>query len=217
MTRISKTFAGDGAEHDPGARARARRWPRARRRPPAPARPRLRRRRAQPRGSPDRAARARARGAACGPVLHAFLDGRDTPPRSARSATSRACCRTSRPRGGCVATVIGRYWAMDRDNRWERVGARLPRDRVPARASPRRDALAAVEAAYARDESDEFVQPTRDRRRRRARGRRRRALLQLPRRPRARAHERAHERAARALRRPARAASRSCGPGSSSA
>jgi 2,3-bisphosphoglycerate-independent phosphoglycerate mutase len=55
--------------------------------------------------------------------------------------------------------VIGRYWAMDRDNRWDRVGrayhAIVCRDGIAAK-----DALAAVEAAYARDEGDEFVQPT---------------------------------------------------------
>jgi 2,3-bisphosphoglycerate-independent phosphoglycerate mutase len=99
--------------------------------------------------------------AACGrrgvrPVLHAFLDGRDTPPRSAETFLAR-CCRT-RGGGGQVATVSGRYWAMDRDNRWERVGrayhAIVCREGI---AAP--DALAAVRAAYARDENDEFVQP----------------------------------------------------------
>ncbi len=92
------------------------------------------------------------------PVLHAFLDGRDTPPRSALGYLARVLPHVTAA-DGCVATVIGRYWAMDRDNRWERVGrayhAIVCRDGIPAS-----DALAAVEAAYARDEGDEFVQPT---------------------------------------------------------
>jgi len=101
--------------------------------------------------------------AACGrrrvrPVLHAFLDGRDTPPRSAETFLA-AVLPAITAAGGCVATVIGRYWAMDRDNRWERVGrayhAIVCREGI---AAP--DALAAVRAAYARDENDEFVQPT---------------------------------------------------------
>jgi 2,3-bisphosphoglycerate-independent phosphoglycerate mutase len=61
--------------------------------------------------------------------------------------------------GGQVAGVIGRYWAMDRDNRWERIGrayhAIVCREGIAAAG-----ALAAIEAAYARGEGDEFVQPT---------------------------------------------------------
>ena len=59
-------------------------------------------------------------------VLHAFLDGRDTPPRSAQKRTSRTVEPRwmQRPLGvGRIATVIGRYFAMDRDKRWERVRA----------------------------------------------------------------------------------------------
>ena len=101
--------------------------------------------------------------AACGragvrPVLHAFLDGRDTPPRSGLGYLRRVTPAVAAA-GGCVATVIGRYWAMDRDDRWERVGrayhAIVCREGLPAAS-----AEAAVEAAYARDEGDEFVQPT---------------------------------------------------------
>jgi 2,3-bisphosphoglycerate-independent phosphoglycerate mutase len=92
------------------------------------------------------------------PVLHAFLDGRDTPPRSAESFLATVVPHVE-VAGGHVATVIGRYWAMDRDNRWDRVGrayhAIVARDGIAAT-----DALAAVRAAYARDEGDEFVQPT---------------------------------------------------------
>ncbi|MBS1105838.1 MAG: phosphoglycerate mutase (2,3-diphosphoglycerate-independent) [Deltaproteobacteria bacterium] len=92
------------------------------------------------------------------PVLHAFLDGRDTPPRSGHAYLARVLPHVSAA-DGCVATVIGRYWAMDRDNRWDRVGrayhAIVCREGIAAK-----DALAAVEAAYGRDEGDEFVQPT---------------------------------------------------------
>ncbi len=92
--------------------------------------------------------------------MHAFLDGRDTPPRSAApsiesmEATLREC--------GCppVASICGRYYAMDRDQRWERV-ERAWRMLVHGEAGYHAtDARSALEQAYARDESDEFVQPT---------------------------------------------------------
>ena len=54
------------------------------------------------------------------PVLHAFLDGRDTPPSSGLGYLKQVLPELAAARG-CVATVCGRYWAMDRDNRWERV------------------------------------------------------------------------------------------------
>jgi len=92
------------------------------------------------------------------PVLHAFLDGRDTPPRSALEHLGRVL-PALRAAGGQVATVIGRYWAMDRDNRWERI-ARAYHAMVCREGIAAPDALAAVRAAYARDEGDEFVQPS---------------------------------------------------------
>ena len=92
------------------------------------------------------------------PVLHAFLDGRDTPPRSGLAHLRRVLPALERA-GGCVATVIGRYYAMDRDNRWDRVSAAcdamVRREGIPAP-----DAEAAVRQAYERGEGDEFVQPT---------------------------------------------------------
>ena len=91
------------------------------------------------------------------PVLHAFLDGRDTPPRSGDGYLTHVLPHLEAA-NGCVATVVGRYWAMDRDNRWDRVGrayhAIVCREGIPAA-----DAHSAVVAAYARDEGDEFVQP----------------------------------------------------------
>ena len=93
-------------------------------------------------------------------AVHAFTDGRDMPPRSAAPslrALEAACAAAGNAR---IASVSGRYYAMDRDRRWERV--RLAWDAIVEARSERRapDALAALEAAYARDENDEFVAPT---------------------------------------------------------
>ena len=93
-------------------------------------------------------------------AVHAFLDGRDTPPQSARAsleALQALCARLGNAR---IASVGGRYFAMDRDKRWDRV-QRAWDAIVEARAEYRAgDALAALEAAYARGETDEFVAPT---------------------------------------------------------
>ena len=93
-------------------------------------------------------------------AVHAFLDGRDTPPRSAGPslrALAEQCAALGNAR---IATVCGRYYAMDRDKRWDRV--QLAWDAIAdARAefhAP--DAPAALDAAYARGENDEFVKPT---------------------------------------------------------
>ena len=93
-------------------------------------------------------------------ALHAFLDGRDTPPRSAEATlrTLEARCRAHA--GARIATVCGRYFAMDRDRRWDRVQlayAAIADARAPFQAD---SALEALQAAYARGENDEFVQPT---------------------------------------------------------
>ncbi|MDZ3822563.1 MAG: 2,3-bisphosphoglycerate-independent phosphoglycerate mutase [Pseudoxanthomonas sp.] len=92
-------------------------------------------------------------------AVHAFLDGRDTPPRSARAslqALAEVCART----GAVVASIGGRYFGMDRDRRWERVGQAWTAI-VEARAGhDSGDPLAALDAAYARGENDEFVAPT---------------------------------------------------------
>jgi 2,3-bisphosphoglycerate-independent phosphoglycerate mutase len=97
-----------------------------------------------------------ARGIA--PVLHAFTDGRDTPPRSALEWI-RPLEERLRAQGGCVATLAGRYWAMDRDGRWDRV-ARAYAAIVERRGVEAGSAVEAVEKGYGRDEGDEFIAPT---------------------------------------------------------
>jgi 2,3-bisphosphoglycerate-independent phosphoglycerate mutase len=90
--------------------------------------------------------------------VHALLDGRDTPPKSAEGylATLEAKLRTQR---GRIATVGGRYYAMDRDKRWERIDLAY-RAFVLGEGEKAPDALTALRAAYARGETDEFVKPT---------------------------------------------------------
>ncbi len=92
--------------------------------------------------------------------LHAFLDGRDTPPRSAHASLARAA-ETFRTLGcGRIASVVGRYYAMDRDNRWDRVQRAYDLLTAAKGDFCAATATAALDAAYARDENDEFVQPT---------------------------------------------------------
>ena len=92
------------------------------------------------------------------PIVHAFLDGRDTPPRSADGYLARLIPHVARA-GGKIASVTGRYWAMDRDNRWERVQRAYDAIAL-AQGKPAPDALTAVTQSYARDVGDEFVEPT---------------------------------------------------------
>jgi 2,3-bisphosphoglycerate-independent phosphoglycerate mutase len=92
--------------------------------------------------------------------IHAFLDGRDTPPRSAAQSLQALQDKCTQLGAGRIATVVGRFFAMDRDNRWERVQIAydmLTQGNAPFGAA---NAVAALEAAYARGENDEFVQAT---------------------------------------------------------
>lgn len=93
-------------------------------------------------------------------AVHALLDGRDTPPRSAEASLRQLQALCERLGNARIASVGGRYFAMDRDRRWERV--RRGWDAiVEAQAEIHSaSALAALQAAYARGENDEFVQPT---------------------------------------------------------
>lgn len=92
--------------------------------------------------------------------VHLFLDGRDTPPRSATDSIRAMQYRVESIEGARIDSVSGRYFAMDRDQRWDRVQQAYDLI-VTARAQHRAPtAMAALEAAYGRGESDEFVQPT---------------------------------------------------------
>ena len=114
LVRIDDAIADGSLAANDGAARRARG-----RRARAPARPRLRRRRALLARAPARADRARARARrADDVVVHAFTDGRDTLPHAGARLLARARRHAS---GARVGSVIGRYWAMDRDRRWERT------------------------------------------------------------------------------------------------
>ncbi|MGH8670785.1 MAG: 2,3-bisphosphoglycerate-independent phosphoglycerate mutase [Burkholderiales bacterium] len=93
-------------------------------------------------------------------VLHLFLDGRDTPPKSAAASIHRLQEKCRALGVGKVVSMIGRYYAMDRDRRWERTRAAydlVTSGKAPFRASSPMEGL---ERAYARGENDEFVQAT---------------------------------------------------------
>ena len=100
-------------------------------------------------------------GKGVGPIyLHAFLDGRDTPPASAAAALEQADALFRELGTGGVASICGRYFAMDRDQRWprtERAFGLIVRGEAPFQAP---DGEAALQLAYGRGETDEFVQPT---------------------------------------------------------
>jgi 2,3-bisphosphoglycerate-independent phosphoglycerate mutase len=89
-------------------------------------------------------------------VLHAFTDGRDTPPKAAGGYLQRLASML--PAGAAIGTVCGRYYAMDRDKRWERVGKAYAA-MVDAQGPRFADAEAVIDHAYAGGVSDEFVIP----------------------------------------------------------
>jgi 2,3-bisphosphoglycerate-independent phosphoglycerate mutase len=91
--------------------------------------------------------------------VHLFLDGRDVPPQSALPDIAALEAAISRAGVGRVATVSGRYYAMDRDRRWERT-EKAYRAMVAGEGRRAGSAREAVEVAYGRGESDEFVEPT---------------------------------------------------------
>jgi 2,3-bisphosphoglycerate-independent phosphoglycerate mutase len=92
--------------------------------------------------------------------LHAFLDGRDTPPKSAQASIELLDATFARLGKGRIASLVGRYFAMDRDNRWDRVEQAynlIVEGQGQFNAS---NALEGLQAAYARGENDEFVKAT---------------------------------------------------------
>jgi 2,3-bisphosphoglycerate-independent phosphoglycerate mutase len=93
-------------------------------------------------------------------AVHAFLDGRDTPPRSAHPSLETLEAKCAELPNAFIATVSGRYYAMDRDKRWDRVQLAYEAISSGHDAEFMDGALAALDAAYARGENDEFVKPT---------------------------------------------------------
>jgi 2,3-bisphosphoglycerate-independent phosphoglycerate mutase len=91
-------------------------------------------------------------------AVHAVIDGRDKPPRSALPFIDRAEAKLKELGRGRIATVTGRYFAMDRDKRWDRV-ERAWRAFVLAEGRTATSARAAVETSYAEGKGDEFVEP----------------------------------------------------------
>jgi 2,3-bisphosphoglycerate-independent phosphoglycerate mutase len=92
-------------------------------------------------------------------AVHAFLDGRDTPPKAAAAYVKQFQADVAGVRDLRIATLCGRYYAMDRDKRWDRV-EKAYRAIVSGAGERADDPLQAVEAAYARAETDEFLAPT---------------------------------------------------------
>jgi len=93
-------------------------------------------------------------------VTHAFSDGRDTGPKTGAGFLADLEATAETHGTGDVATVCGRYYAMDRDGNWDRT--KRAYDAIVDREAPYSadSAVEAVENAYARDETDEYVQPT---------------------------------------------------------
>ncbi len=90
-------------------------------------------------------------------VAHVITDGRDVAPKSAREQVAKFAEKARRYNVG-IASVSGRYFAMDRDNRWERV-EKAYRAIVRAEGDHLEDAISAIDAAHERGETDEFISP----------------------------------------------------------
>jgi 2,3-bisphosphoglycerate-independent phosphoglycerate mutase len=101
-----------------------------------------------------------AAGGAKDVCVHAFLDGRDTPPKSAESSLAALAAKCDALKIARIASICGRYFAMDRDQRWDRVQSAyelITQGKAGFRAP---SAVAGLLAAYARGETDEFVKAT---------------------------------------------------------
>ncbi len=92
--------------------------------------------------------------------VHAFLDGRDMPPRSAEPSLQKVDALLRELAVGRIASLIGRYYAMDRDNRWDRVEKAYNMLTLGSSKYHADNAVAGLQAAYKRDENDEFVEAT---------------------------------------------------------
>lgn len=92
--------------------------------------------------------------------IHAFLDGRDTPPKSAEASITALLKHCAEWNCGQIVTLIGRFFAMDRDKRWERVQKAYELMVLGVADFQASDALIGLQLAYQRGETDEFVQAT---------------------------------------------------------
>jgi 2,3-bisphosphoglycerate-independent phosphoglycerate mutase len=92
--------------------------------------------------------------------IHAFLDGRDTPPQSAAASLNTLMQHCETLKCGKIASIIGRYYAMDRDKRWERIQQAYDLLTLGQGDYQAADALQGLQLAYARGETDEFVKAT---------------------------------------------------------
>lgn len=90
--------------------------------------------------------------------IHFFGDGRDTAPRSAAKYAKDLLEFLEKEKYGQLATIVGRYYAMDRDKRWERVKIAVD-GLVRGEGEAVDDAIKAIEAKYEKDETDEFLKP----------------------------------------------------------
>jgi 2,3-bisphosphoglycerate-independent phosphoglycerate mutase len=98
-----------------------------------------------------------ARNIGARPLIHMITDGRDTAPKSAERYLDRLEPELEKA-GGAIATISGRYYAMDRDQRWERTEEAF--NAIVRGVGPRyKDAREALEASYAADQTDEFIRP----------------------------------------------------------
>lgn len=93
--------------------------------------------------------------------LHAFLDGRDMPPKSALKSLEDMNAVFAELGNGRIASIVGRYFAMDRDHRWERIQQAYDLMTLGEAEYEAKDAIMALEMAYERCETDEFVKATR--------------------------------------------------------
>jgi len=92
--------------------------------------------------------------------IHAFMDGRDTPPRSAVPFLEKFEADIAENENASIATTTGRYWAMDRDQRWDRVEKAYNAIAKGEGEQTAPDSITAIKAGYDRDENDEFTEPT---------------------------------------------------------
>ena len=90
--------------------------------------------------------------------VHCFLDGRDTPPQSGKGYVQELTDKLAELGVGKIATVMGRYYAMDRDNRWDRV-ERAYNALTKGMGVPAESGVAAVQNSYNNGKNDEFVEP----------------------------------------------------------